>query len=129
VHGQRQKQSSRAIPLDPELLHIRHAKPWLNTHLVTDNEIVREQNFFTESETTKPITLNCPYCHEGNEYPLRWVVRKKKNKLPHNMGERERTMFQKVQSYMVLRDDRVRCANLRCRKQFEVSGVKTTSFL
>jgi hypothetical protein len=90
---------------------------------------VREQDFFIESEATKPVTLNCPYCYESNEYSLRWVVRKKKNKLPRNAGEHERAMFQKIQPYMVLRDDRVCCANPRCRKQFEVSGVKTTSFL
>ena len=90
---------------------------------------VREQDFFTESETTKPARLNCPYCREVDDYPLRWVVRKKKNKLPRGADERDRARFQKVQSYMVLKDDRIGCSNLRCRRRFEISGMKTTAFL
>jgi hypothetical protein len=30
---------------------------------------------------------------------------------------------------MVLLDDKTMCKNLRCRKQFEISGVKTTAFI
>ena len=90
---------------------------------------VREQDFFTESETTKPARLNCPYCREADDYPLRWVVRKKNNKLPRGADERDRARFQKAQSYMVLKDDRIGCSNLRCRRRFEISGMKTMAFL
>jgi hypothetical protein len=30
---------------------------------------------------------------------------------------------------MVLLDDKVACKNLRCRKRFDISGVKTMAFL
>jgi hypothetical protein len=30
---------------------------------------------------------------------------------------------------MVLLDDKVACKNLRCRRQFDISGVKTMAFL
>jgi len=30
---------------------------------------------------------------------------------------------------MVLLDDKVACKNLRCRRSFEISGVKTMAFL
>ena len=97
--------------------------------LLHNGGTVREQDFFNQSEPTKPAHLNCPYCREVNEYSLRWVVRKKKNKLPRGADERDRARFQKAQSYMVLKDDRVGCNNLRCRRHFEISGMKTMAFL
>jgi hypothetical protein len=30
---------------------------------------------------------------------------------------------------MVLLDDKVMCKNMRCRKRFDVSGIKTMAFL
>jgi hypothetical protein len=30
---------------------------------------------------------------------------------------------------MVLADDKVSCANIRCRKRFDISGIKTTAYL
>jgi hypothetical protein len=30
---------------------------------------------------------------------------------------------------MVLLDDKVACKNLRCRKRFDISGVKTMAFI
>ena len=88
-----------------------------------------ERAFYTESQTTKPVTLNCPFCHGADTYELRWVVRKKKDRIPQGGDERDRAKFQKAQSYMVLMDDKVACKNLRCRKRFDVSGVKTMAFL
>jgi hypothetical protein len=88
-----------------------------------------ERAFYTESQTVKPITLNCPSCRTSNSYDLRWLVRKKKDRLPPGADERDRAKFQKAQSYMVLLDDKVACKNLRCRKRFDVSGVKTMAFL
>ncbi len=90
---------------------------------------LNEQNFYSESKTTKPARLNCPYCREVHDYPLRWVVRKKKERLPGGADERDRAKFQKAQSYMVLLDDRANCKNQRCRRSFDISGVKTMAFL
>jgi hypothetical protein len=88
-----------------------------------------ERAFYTESPATKPATLNCPFCHTADSYDLRWMVRKKKDRIPPSADERDRARFQKAQSYMVLMDDKVACKNLRCRKRFDISGIKTMAFL
>jgi hypothetical protein len=90
---------------------------------------VDERAFYSESETTKPASLNCPWCRSSESYDLRWAVRKKKDRIPQGADERDRAKFQKAQSYMVLLDDKVACKNLRCRKRFDISGVKTMAFL
>ncbi len=88
-----------------------------------------ERHFYRESQTTKPVSLNCPYCKSAETYELRWLVRKKIDRLPGNADERARAIFKKAQSYMVLLDDKVSCKNMRCRKPFDVSGIRTTAFL
>ena len=88
-----------------------------------------EKAFFTESNTTKAATLNCPYCKSAEAYELRWLVRKKKDRVPQGADERDRAKFLKAQSYMVLLDDKVGCKNVRCRRPFEISGVKTLAFI
>ena len=88
-----------------------------------------ERAFYTESQTTKPAMLSCPFCRSAESYELRWVVRRKKDRVPPGADDRDRARFQKSQSYMVLLDDKVACKNLRCRKRFDVSGVKTMAFL
>jgi hypothetical protein len=90
---------------------------------------MEERVFYKESQTTKPASLNCPYCRTSDTYQLRWLVRTKIPKLPSHADERDRARFAKAASYMVLLDDKVGCKNVRCRKQFEVSGIKTTAFL
>ncbi len=88
-----------------------------------------ERAYYAESQTTRVASLNCPFCRTSNEYELRWLVRKKKDRLPPGADERDRARFQKAQSYMVLLDDKAMCKNLRCRKRFDISGIKTTAFL
>jgi hypothetical protein len=88
-----------------------------------------ERAFYGESQATKPATLNCPYCRTQDTYELRWMVRKKKDRIPPGADERDRAKYAKAQSYMVLLDDKVACKNLRCRKRFDISGVKTMAFL
>jgi hypothetical protein len=88
-----------------------------------------ERAFFNESETTKPAQLNCPFCRTSETYELRWLVRKKKDRLPGGADERDRAKFAKAQSYMLLLDDKAACKNMRCRKRFDISGVKTVAFM
>ena len=90
---------------------------------------MEERAFFTESEAAKPAMLNCPYCRTQDSYDLKWLVRKKKDRIPGGADERDRARFQKVQSYMVLLQDKVACKNLRCRRPFDISGVKTMAFI
>ena len=88
-----------------------------------------ERAFYSESPATKPVTLNCPSCHTSDTYEVKWIVRKKKDRIPGGADERDRAKFQKAQSYMVLAEDKVTCKNLRCRKRFDISGIKTMAFL
>ena len=88
-----------------------------------------ERAYFTESNTTKPISLNCPFCRTMDDYPLRWLLRTRKDRLPGGADERDRAKFAKAQSYMVLLDDKAQCKQPRCRRTFEISGIKTTAFL
>lgn len=86
-----------------------------------------ERGFYRESQASKPAALNCPFCKTSDTYDLRWLVRKKVDRLPRQADERDRAKFAKAQSYMVLLDDKMACK--RCRRTFEISGVKTTAFL
>jgi hypothetical protein len=88
---------------------------------------VDERAFYRESQETKPANLNCSYCRQVEKYDLKWLVRRKVGSLPRNADERDRAKFAKAASYMVLLDDKVACK--RCRRTFEVSGIKTTAFL
>ena len=88
-----------------------------------------ERSFYRESQVSKPVSLNCPYCRNSDSYDLRWIVRRKVDRLPRNADERDRAKFAKAASYMVLMDDKAACKNPRCRRTFDISGVKTTAFL
>jgi hypothetical protein len=90
---------------------------------------MEERQFYRESETTKAVSLNCPFCRTSESYELRWLVRRKIDRLPPRADERDRARFAKAASYMVLIDDKAVCKNPRCRKRFEVSGIRTTAFI
>lgn len=90
---------------------------------------MEERDFYRESKVQKPASLNCPYCRSVETYNLNWIVRKKIDRLQGRADERDRARFAKWMSYMVLVDDKVDCKNVRCRKRFEISGVKTTAFI
>jgi hypothetical protein len=47
-----------------------------------------ERAYYTESQTTKAIQLNCPFCRSSESYDLRWMVRRKKDRLPQGADER-----------------------------------------
>ena len=57
------------------------------------------------------------------------MVRKKKDRLPPGADDRDRAKFAKAQSYMVLLDDKAGCKNPRCRRSFDISGIKTMAFI
>jgi hypothetical protein len=90
---------------------------------------VDERLFYVETQVRKTARLNCQFCRSVDDYELRWLVRNKKDRLPPGADERDRAKFQKAQSYMVLMDDKVQCKSARCRRTFDVSGIKTLAFL
>jgi hypothetical protein len=81
-----------------------------------------ERQFYNEKQETKNLPLVCPHCHQENTFPIRWIVRTKKNDLPRGAGEEDRKRFAQARSYMVRVDELVACRNLRCRKRFELTG-------
>ena len=89
-----------------------------------------ERAYYTESQTKKPATLNCPFCKTQDDgYELSYIVRMKKDRLPGGADERDRAKFAKAQSYMLLVDLQAMCKNPRCRRRFDISGVNTVAFL
>jgi hypothetical protein len=90
---------------------------------------VDEKAYYTEAPATKPVMLNCPWCRTQDTYDVKYLVRTKKDRLPGGADERDRAKFAKAQSYMVLLDNQAMCKNLRCRKRFDISGIKTMSFI
>jgi hypothetical protein len=88
-----------------------------------------ERDFFDERPETRNQTLMCPHCNQPGDYPLNWLVRRKKQQPPRGADELARAKFAKAQSYMVRRDDLVGCKNIRCRKRFEVAGVQSVVVL
>jgi hypothetical protein len=90
---------------------------------------VDEKAYYSEAPATKPVTLNCPWCRTQDTYDVKYLVRTKKDRLPGGADERDRAKFAKAQSYMVLLDNQAMCKNMRCRKRFDISGIKTMSFI
>jgi hypothetical protein len=90
---------------------------------------VDERAYYSESPAKKPATLNCPHCRTQETYELNYLVRTKKDRLPGGADERDRAKFAKAQSYMVRRDDKLGCANIRCRKPFEITSLQSLAFI
>lgn len=88
-----------------------------------------ERAFYRESRGIKQANLQCPFCRTADAYDLQWITRRKIDRLPSNADERDRAKFKKAESYMVLVTDKVACKNMRCRRTFDVSGIKTTAYL
>jgi adenine-specific DNA methylase len=92
-------------------------------------ETMEERDFFNETVEDRTHTISCPRCGQAAEYKVSWVVRRKKAQLPRHADERDRARFAKAQSYMVRRDDKLTCANIRCRKPFEITSLQSLAFL
>jgi hypothetical protein len=92
-------------------------------------EAMEEREFFNETTELRSHTLTCTKCGQAGEYKVTWVVRRKRAQLPRGADERDRAKFAKAQSYMVRRDEKLACANIRCRKAFEISTLQSVAFL
>ena len=90
---------------------------------------MEERDFFEEKAEQRKHTLTCPHCGKQEEYEVGWLVRRKKAQLHGRPDERDRARFAKFLSYMVLMDDKAMCKNMRCRKRFDISGIKTMAFV
>src|SRR5580692_2920100 len=79
-----------------------------------------ERQFYSERQETKTLKLTCPACRKEDDYPIRWMVRNKRNELPRGAGEEDKKRFAAARSYMVRIDELVACG--KCRKRFELTG-------
>jgi len=90
---------------------------------------MEERDFFNETTEMRTHTLICPKCGQPGDYKVTWIVRRKRASLPGRADERDRARFAKAQSYMVRRDDKLSCLNIRCRKPFEITTLQSLAFL
>jgi hypothetical protein len=90
---------------------------------------MEEREFFNETTEQRTHNLTCPKCGQAAEYRVTWIVRRKRAQVPRGADERDRARFAKAQSYMVRRDDKLQCANMRCRKPFEITTLQSLAFL
>jgi hypothetical protein len=90
---------------------------------------MEERDYFNETTEQRTHTLTCPKCGQAGEYKVTWIVRRKRPQLPRGADERDRAKFAKAQSYMVRRDEKLACTNIRCRKPFEISSLQSVAFL
>jgi hypothetical protein len=90
---------------------------------------MEEREFFNETIEQRTHSLSCPKCGQAAEYKVTWIVRRKRQQMPRGADERDRARFAKAQSYMVRRDDKLTCANIRCRKPFEITTLQSLAFM
>jgi len=90
---------------------------------------MNEKDIFEERQEIKKATFTCPHCRERNEYDVRWIKRTKKRQPPRNLNEHDRARFNNSRDYMVRVDDMLACANMRCRKRFEIPSSQSVVFI
>jgi len=86
-----------------------------------------ERAYYSESQTKKPATLNCPSCRTQDTYELNYIVRTKKDRLPGGADERDRALYAKLRDYMVRVDDSVTCKT--CGKKFDIPSQHSMVFI
>jgi hypothetical protein len=86
-----------------------------------------ERAFFFDKNEQRNERLSCPRCRRTNEYSVRWVRRKKKDKLPPGADERDRAKFAKLRDHLIRVDDEVVCKT--CGKRFEIPSMHSLLFV
>jgi DNA-directed RNA polymerase subunit RPC12/RpoP len=86
-----------------------------------------ERSFFTETPETRPAQYQCPRCRRTSEYTIRWVRRRRKDRLPSGADERDRAKFEKLRDYLLRVDDEVTCRT--CGKKFEIPSQHSLLFV
>jgi uncharacterized protein YbaR (Trm112 family) len=88
---------------------------------------LNERDFFTEKPETKPMSLVCPQCRHRDDYPIKWVRRTKKERLPPGADARDRALYGKLRDHLYRVDDFANCT--RCRRRFEIPSHQSLVFL
>ena len=86
-----------------------------------------ERTMFTDKPETRPGRFQCPRCRRTNEYNVRWVRRKKKDRLPPGADDDARARFAKLRDHLLRVDEEVTCK--ACGKKFEIPSQHSLVFL
>jgi hypothetical protein len=86
-----------------------------------------ERDFFNNRNETRTDNLTCPRCKRTNDYQMKWVIRTKKDRLPHGADERDRALYAKLRDYMIRVDDAVTCKT--CGKKFDIPSQHSMVFI
>src|SRR5687767_4631376 len=86
-----------------------------------------ERSFFNEKPESRPARYACPRCRRTNEYSVRWMRRKKKDRLPPGADERDRAKFAKLRDHLIRLDDELVCKT--CNKKFEIPSLHSLLFV
>ena len=85
-----------------------------------------ERAFFTEKSETRPGRYQCPKCRRTGEYPIRWVRRSKKDRLPPGADDADKAKYAKLRDYLLRVDDEVTCTT--CGRKFEIPSQHSLMF-
>jgi hypothetical protein len=88
---------------------------------------IDERAFFTEKPETRNGSYQCPKCRRANEYPIRWVRRIKKDRLPAGANDADRAKFEKLRDYLLRLDDQVVCKS--CGRKFDIPSQHSMMYV
>jgi DNA-directed RNA polymerase subunit RPC12/RpoP len=88
---------------------------------------LNERDFFTEKPEMRSMSIACPQCRHRADYQIRWMHRRKKDRIPPGADARDRAMFEKLREHLFRVDDFVNC--IRCRRRVEIPSHQSMIFL
>ena len=88
---------------------------------------IDERAFFTEKPETRNGSYQCPKCRRAAEYPIRWVRRTKKDRLPSGANDADRAKFEKLRDYLLRLDDQVVCKS--CGRKFDIPSQHSMMYV
>lgn len=86
-----------------------------------------ERAFFTEKPETRTGRYQCPRCRRTGDYPIRWVRRSKKDRLPPGADEADKAKYAKLRDYLLRIDEQVTCST--CGKKFDIPSQHSLMFV
>jgi hypothetical protein len=86
-----------------------------------------ERAFFNDRQETRQGKYTCPRCQRTNDYPVRWVRRAKKDRLPSGADDGDRARFAKLRDYLLRLDEDVVCKS--CGKKFDIPSQHSLLFV
>jgi DNA-directed RNA polymerase subunit RPC12/RpoP len=86
-----------------------------------------EKDLFTDKPQNRMGKYQCPRCKRTNEYSIRWMQRRKRDRLPAGADASDRAKFDKLRDYLIRLDDEVVCKT--CGKRFEIPSQHSLMFM